>query len=118
MNIQPNRYSQCTDTACWCNQPKITSGYVTTKVLEPIAPHTNPAYHDQFSMYQTIGPRSEVFVMYHENHLDGEPHVKSLVLYHTPTGERIEITVDPNWKNDPTYSRENAEARIDRHESI
>ena len=111
-----NKYTQCKDVECWCNAPEVSNGHVTTKVLEPIPPHTNPAYHDQFSMYTTVGAKNEVFVMYHENRVDGEPRIESLVLYHTPTGERVEVKIDPKWLNNPAFSRESAEGREQRHE--
>ena len=38
--------------------------------------------------------------------------MKRLVLYHTPTGERIAVNVDTNWVNDPKYDREKAEERV------
>jgi hypothetical protein len=110
-----NNYNQCKDNECWCNKPEVSSGHVTAKVLEPLPPHTDPAYHDQFSMYQTVGAKNEVFVMYHENYVDGELRIESLVLYHTPTGERIEVSIDTKWINNPAFSRESAEGRVQRH---
>jgi len=115
-----NNYNQCKDEKCWCNKPEISSGHVTTKVLQPLPPHTNPAYHDQYSMYQTVGGRDEVVIMFHQyKNVDGTPQcIDTLTLYHTPTGERIEVSIDPKWVNNPAFSREAAEGRIQRHERI
>ena len=95
-----------------------TKFYVKAEQLEPLEPHTNPAYHDMFSMYTTVGQANEVFVMFQEEFKmateDGEtvPHMKRLVLYHAPTGERIAVNVDTSWVNDPKFDREKAEARV------
>jgi len=92
-----------------------TKFYVKAEQLEPLEPHTNPAYHDMFSMYTTVGQANEVFVMFQEEFKmateDGEtvPHMKRLVLYHAPTGERIAVNVDTSWVNDPKFDREKAE---------
>ena len=42
--------------------------YVQVEVLEPLESHTNPAYHDMFSMYTTVGQANEVYVMFQEEY--------------------------------------------------
>jgi len=32
-----------------------------------------------------------------------------MVLYHTPTGTKIEIDIDLGWLNDPTFDRDRKE---------
>ena len=88
-------------------------GYVTVTGLPPLAPHTNPASDDMFSMYTVVGQSNECYIMF-QDHYDTDteyekrdkPHMQRMVLYHTPTGTKIEIEIDLKWLNDPTFDRD------------
>ena len=91
--------------------------YVTAEVLDPIDPHTNPMWHDQHSLFTTIGTPStggrEIYVAFSETYRDGEGvNMEKLVIYHAPTGERIQIDIDGSWRQDPKFDGEHLLQRI------
>ena len=82
--------------------------YVTAEVLDSIDPHTNPMWHDQHSLFTTIGTPStggrEIYVAFSETYRDSKGvHMEKLVIYHAPTGERIRIDIDGSWRQDPKF---------------
>ena len=91
--------------------------YITATALDSIDPHTNPMWHDQHSLFTTIGTPStggrEIYVAFNETYKDGEqPNMERLVIYHAPTGERIQIDIDGSWRQDPTYDGDKAWERV------
>ena len=91
--------------------------YITAETLDPIDPHTNPMWHDQHSLFTTIGTPStggrEIYVAFSETYKDGNGvSMEKLVIYHAPTGERIRIDIDGSWRLDPKFDRDKAEERV------
>ena len=91
--------------------------YVTAEVLDSIDPHTNPMWHDQHSLFTTIGTPStggrEIYVAFSETYKDGtNPNMEKLVIYHAPTGERIQIDIDGSWRQDPKFDGEQLLQRV------
>ena len=91
--------------------------YITAETLDPIDPHTNPMWHDQHSLFTTIGTPStggrEIYVAFSETYKDGEqPNMERLVIYHAPTGERIRIDIDGSWRQDPKFDGEQLLQRV------
>ena len=97
--------------------------YITAEVLDPIDPHTNPMWHDQHSLFTTIGTPStggrEIYVAFSETYKDGNGvSMEKLVIYHAPTGERIRIDIDGSWRQDPKFDRDKAEEKVNAKTSI
>jgi len=91
--------------------------YITAEVLDPIDPHTNPMWHDQHSLFTTIGTPStggrEIYVAFSETYRDGKGvNMEKLVIYHAPTGERIRIDIDGSWRQDPKFDGEQLLQRV------
>ena len=91
--------------------------YITAETLDPIDPHTNPMWHDQHSLFTTIGTPStggrEIYVAFSETYKDGNGvSMEKLVIYHAPTGERIRIDIDGSWRLDPKFDRDKADERV------
>ena len=91
--------------------------YITAEVLDPIDPHTNPMWHDQHSLFTTIGTPStggrEIYVAFSETYRDGKGvNMEKLVIYHAPTGERIQIDIDGSWRQDPKFDGEQLLQRV------
>ena len=93
--------------------------YIKAHRLDTIDPHTNPMWHDQHSLFTTIGTPSsggrEIYVAFSERykgHHGSEPHMEKLVIYHAPTGERIRIDIDSSWRQDPKFDRDKAEEKV------
>ena len=91
--------------------------YVTAEVLDPIDPHNNPMWHDQHSLFTTIGTPStggrEIYVAFSETYRDGSGvNMEKLVIYHAPTGERIRIDIDGSWRQDSKFDGEQLLQRV------
>ena len=69
--------------------------YITAEPLDPIDPHTNPMWHDQHSLFTTIGTPStggrEIYVAFSETYKDGNGvSMEKLVIYHAPLEREYE----------------------------